>query len=60
MTDTLVGLSEELALVERIKQLRAERKHYFDVEGDGVDTLLCDIQGYFNRSTITKAAGADQ
>jgi hypothetical protein len=31
-----------VATVDRIKQLKAERKRYFDVEGDGVDEVLSE------------------
>ncbi len=37
-----VELSPELALIERIKQMIADRKNIFGVEGDGVDLLLRD------------------
>lgn len=47
--------SERVELVDRIKQIKAERKRYFDVEGDGVDVLLNDIWDYLDRAAqVTK------
>lgn len=53
--DVLAG--ERDALNDRIKQLRAERKRYFDVEGDGVDVLLIDIQDHFDRAALVSLGG---
>jgi hypothetical protein len=45
--------AERVVLNDRIKQLRVERKRYFDVEGDGVDELLIAIQDHFDREAAS-------